>query len=287
MQLGIFTFPTDISIQPADLATAVEERGFESLWFPEHSHIPVSRRTPWGGSPDAPPLPEMYYRTYDQFVALSAIASVTTTLRLGTAITLAAQRDPIWLAKEVASLDTISAGRVLFGIGYGWNKEEMAHHSVRYTDRRAILREKILSMQELWTQEEASFSGEFVRFEPSKAWPKPVQDPYPPVILGADAGPRTFSHIVEFCDGWMPIYRRYDVDGGVTALRRAAEQAGRDPATIELGVTGAPPDPAKLERLAELGFSRAVIPVPSSGRNEVLPLLDEYATLVATVGGYN
>ncbi len=281
MHVGVFIFPTDTTLQPVPLARAVEERGFESLWFPEHSHIPASRRTPWGGREGAPPLPDMYWRTHDQFVALSACASVTSSLLLGTGITLVAQRDPIWLAKQVASLDTISGGRVLFGIGYGWNNEEMAHHGVRYTERRALLREKILAMKQLWTEDEASFSGEYVNFEPSWSWPKPVQRPHPPIILGGTAGPRTFADIAEFCDGWMPIGGRHPLIGKIGELTAAAEAAGRDPASIELGVFGAPPDVAELETLAEAGIARAVLSVPPASPDEVVATLDHYAAVAA------
>src|SRR4051812_28519058 len=175
MRLGLLMFPTDRGMQPTELAREAEDRGFDSLWFPEHSHIPVSRRTPWGGREGAPPLPEEYRRTHDQFVALGAAAAVTTTLRLGTGITLVAQRDPVWLAKEVASLDFISGGRFLFGIGYGWNHEEMAAHGVDVAHRRAVVRDRILACKALWTQDEAEFHGKYVDFEPSWAWPKPVQ----------------------------------------------------------------------------------------------------------------
>lgn len=280
MHVGLMMFPTDTAIQPIPLGFAAEERGFESLWFPEHSHIPVSRRTPWGGRTGAPPLPEMYWRTHDQFVALATIAAVTTTLRLGTGITLVAQRDPLWLAKQVASLDTISRGRLLFGVGYGWNKEEMGHHGVRYLDRRSMLREKVLAMRMLWTQDKADFEGAFVEFEASWAWPKPVQDPHPPIILGGAPGPRTFSDVVEFCDGWMPIYGRYDIIERIEDLRHTAEDAGRDPSTIEVGVFSAPPNRATLERLAAAGVARAVLALPPKPRDEVIPLLDEYATLL-------
>jgi probable F420-dependent oxidoreductase len=203
MHIGVEIFPTDQTIGVVELAREVEARGFESLWFPEHSHIPTSRATPWGGKEGAPPLPEFYWRTHDPFVALGASAAVTTTLKLATGICLVAQRDPIHTAKEVASVDSISNGRFIFGIGYGWNKEEMAQHGTSYGDRRAILRENILAMRSLWTDDEASFSGEHVSIEPSWAWPKPVQRPGPPIVLGGDAGPRTAADIAEFCDGWM------------------------------------------------------------------------------------
>lgn len=282
MKFGVSMFPTDQAIRPVELAKEVEARGFESLWFPEHSHIPVSRRTPWGGVKGASPLPEYYARTHDQFVALAAAAAVTTTLKLGTGITLVAQRDPIWLAKQVASLDTISDGRVLFGIGYGWNKEEMADHGVAYLERRAILRENILAMKELWTKDVASFDGEHVRFEPSWQWPKPVQKPHPPIILGGAAGPRTFGDIVEFCDGWMPIVGRHDLFDKIDVLQNAAAAAGRDP--IELSVSGPKPEPGVIERFAEAGVSRVVLGVPPRSAEDVLPLLDRYAPLVEEFG---
>jgi probable F420-dependent oxidoreductase len=280
MKFGVTIFPTDQTMDPASVAEAAEERGFESLWFPEHSHIPSGRATPWGGNPEAPPLPEMYWHTYDQFVSLTAAAAATTTLKLGSGITLVAQRDPIWLAKQVASVDQLSGGRMLFGIGYGWNKEEMAHHGVEYTGRRALLREKILMMKELWTKEEASYRGDLLELEPSWAWPKPLQKPHPPVILGGAAGPRTIAHIVEFCDGWMPIYGRYPIADKITELREAATAAGRDPATIEIGVFGAPRDVEQLLALASAGVTRALFNLPAVAPEIVLGKLDEYARLI-------
>jgi len=282
VQFGISMFPTDQAIPPADLAREVEARGFESLWFPEHSHIPVSRRTPWGGVKNAKPLPEYYSRTLDQFVALAAAAAVTTTLKLGTGITLVPQRDPIWLAKQVASVDVISGGRALFGIGYGWNKEEMADHGVAYLQRRAILRENVLAMKELWTKDVASFEGEHVAFEPSWAWPKPVQRPHPPIILGGALGPRTIADIVEFCDGWMPIAGRHDLFSNIEKLRAAARDAGRE--DIELSVSGARIEPVELEWYAEVGVSRVVISIPPRTADDVLPRLDRLAELVGEFG---
>lgn len=284
MKLGVTIFPTDKAISPVLLAREAEERGFESLWLSEHSHIPASRRTPHGGVKGAGPLSEMYWRTFDQFVALSAAASVTSRIKLATGICLVAQRDPIWLAKEVASLDTLSGGRVLFGIGYGWNKEEMAHHGIAYRDRRRVLREKVLAMKSLWTEDEASYSGEFVHLEPSWAWPKPVQRPHPPIIMGGDAGPKTLAHIIEFCDGWMPLYGRHRVVDRIDALRVAAEDVGRDPAEIEIGVFSAPADLGKLEKLARAGVQRAVLGLPPAPAEVVLPMLDEYASLLEQVG---
>jgi probable F420-dependent oxidoreductase len=282
MKFGISIFPTDLTLQPPDMARAVEERGFESLWFPEHSHIPVSRRTPWGGKEGAPPLPDFYSRIHDAFVALGAAAAVTTRIRLATGITLVPQRDHLWLAKEVASVDVMSGGRFIFGIGYGWNKEEMASHGVRYTERRALMREKILFMKELWTKEEASFQGAKIQLEPSWAWPKPVQKPHPPIIMGGDAGPKTIADMVEFCDGWMPN-ARHDLVGRLDAVRSALTAAGRDPATFEISAFSAVPDKEKIQQLTELGVARAIFNVPPKSPPEVLSRLDEYAEFVADI----
>ena len=283
MHLGVSIFPTDQAIEPTELARAAEDLGFESLWFPEHSHIPTSRRSPWGGVAGAPPLPEHYWRTHDQFVALAACAVVTSEIRLGPGITLVAQRDPIWLAKQVASVDHRSGGRVLFGVGYGWNKEEMGHHGTRYTERRAKLREHVLAMKALWTEEEASFQGDHVSFEASWAWPKPLQEPHPPVILGGAAGPKTVAHIVEFCDGWMPIAGRHDVAAGMEAIRVAAEDAGRAPGEIEIGVFNGPKLPQELEQLASAGVARAVLPLPQADSDVVLAKLKDRAKLIEAV----
>jgi probable F420-dependent oxidoreductase len=280
MKLGVTIFPTDTAISPVRIAREAEDRGFESLWFAEHSHIPVRRATPRGGVAGAGPLPEKYWRTLDSFVALAAASSVTSRIKLATGICLVAQRDPIWLAKEVASLDTLSGGRVLFGIGYGWNKEEMAQHGIAYRDRRRILREKILAMKSLWIDDVASFDGEFVHLEPSWSWPKPVQRPHPPIILGGDAGPRTRADIVEFCDGWMPLGGRHPIVERIGQLRSEAEAAGRDPAEIEISVYGAAADPASLAELAAAGVERAIFNLPSEHADTVLPLLDAQARLL-------
>ena len=279
MHIGVEIFPTDQTIGAIELAREVEARGFESLWFPEHSHIPTRRTTPWGGREGAPSLPEFYWRTFDPFVALGACAAVTTTLKLATGICLVAQRDPIHTAKEVASVDALSNGRFLFGVGYGWNKEEMAQHGTAYGERRAILRENLLAMKALWTDDEASFTGEHVQIEPSWAWPKPTQQPHPPIIMGGDAGPKTAADIAEFCDGWMPIGGRHALDKW-TEVRSACERIGRDPATIELGVFGARADVATLTDLASKGVRRAVLGLPQNSRDEVLAALDEMAPLV-------
>lgn len=271
-------FPTDTAIRPDQLAREVEARGFNSLWFPEHSHIPSSRITPWGGQEGAPPLPDHYWRSHDAFVALSYAAAATTTLRLGTGVTLVAQRDPIWTAKEVASLDVLSGGRLDFGIGYGWNREEMAHHGVEFSRRRALLREKLLMMKALWTEDEASFDGELLHLEPSWAWPKPAQKPHPPVIMGAAAGPRTLADIVELCDGWMPLATRMDIAGEAGRVRKAVADAGRDPSTFQIIASGARVD--DLDALAQAGVDHTIFNLRSLPPEQTIPYLDRLAGTV-------
>ena len=277
MRVGLIIFPTDKGNQPIELGREAEARGFDALWFPEHSHIPTSRLTPWGGRDGAPPLPEEYWRTHDQFSALSAIAGATEHIKLGTGITLVAQRDPIWLAKEIASLDMISNGRVLFGVGYGWNHEEMESHGVDPKTRRRLVREKVLAMKELWTKEEAEFHGEFVNFDKIRAQPKPLQRPHPPIIMGGD-GPTTFDRVIEYCDGWLPIAFSADKLGErIATLKQRAADAGRDPASIGVTVSAVKPGPAIVEELARAGAERVNFFLPAAGRETVLPLLDQYA----------
>ncbi len=279
MKIAVAIFPTAETMRPVEFATTAEALGFESIWFPEHSHIPTSRQSPWGGNKGAPPLPDYYARTYDPFVALGACAAATSTIKLATGICLVAQRDPIHTAKEVASVDGLSDGRMIFGIGYGWNREEMGQHGTRYGDRRDILRDRIFAMKALWTQDEATYDGEHVSIEPSWAWPKPTQQPHPPIVLGGAAGPKTAKDIAEFCDGWMPIGGR-SFTTGWDEVRKACEAIGRDPGTIELGVFNAPPDEGKLVALAEAGLTRAVVNMPQGPRDEVLAELERVAPLI-------
>lgn len=269
MDFGVMIFPTDSTPTPVELGRAVENLGFESLWFPEHSHIPTSRATPWGGVKGAAPLPDWYWKTLDAFVALGAVAAVTTTLKLGTGITLVAQRDPIWLAKEVASLDVISGGRALFGIGYGWNKEEMGSHGVAYTERRDLLREKVLMMKSLWTDDVSAYSGEHLRLEPSWAFPKPVQQPHPPIIMGGAAAPKTIADMVEFCDGWMPLATRHDIAGRLGEVRSAVEAAGRNVKDFDITAYSAKADPELIERLISLNINRIVFNLPQTSPEDV------------------
>ena len=278
-------FPTDRGIQPIEVAQQAEARGFDSLWFPEHSHIPISRRTPWGGVAGAAPLPDEYWRTHDQFVALAAAAAVTTTLRLATGITLVAQRDPLWLAKEVASIDLISGGRMMLGIGYGWNHEEMESHGVDIAHRRAVVREKVLACKALWSQDVAEFHGQYVDFEPSWAWPKPMQKPHPPIVIGASPSDLHFRHIVEYGDVWMPIQGRWPIDEAWLKLQHECEAAGRDPASLSLGIYGAKPDAESLGRFRDLGASMATVILPPLDRDAALAAMDSFAPLVEEFNG--
>jgi len=280
MHVGAFMFPTDYTIRPDELARAAEERGYESLWFPEHTHIPTSRRSPWPGGPD---LPKEYWHTHDLFVALATAAAVTTRLRVGSGICLLIERDPITTAKEVATLDVLSRGRFLFGIGGGWNAEEMEDHGTEFRTRWKLLRERVAAMKRIWTEDEASFEGELVRFPPLWSWPKPVQKPHPPILLGGH-GPRAVRRVVDYCDGWLPIgMRADDLAAGLEDLRRIAREKGRDPASISVSVYGARMDADALARLRELGVERAIFALPSADADAVLRLLDRGAALVSRV----
>jgi probable F420-dependent oxidoreductase len=270
---------TDRAIDVVELAHALEERGFWSFYVPEHTHIPMSRDTP--PPTGDPQLPEEYRRTLDPFVTLTAAAVATQHLRVGTGICLVAQRDPIVTAKAVASLDHLSGGRFVFGIGFGWNREEMADHGVDYRQRRAVVCEKVRAMQALWRDDEAPFTGEHARVSPSWAWPKPVQRPWPPILIGGVAGPTLFAHVAAYAHGWMPIGGA-GVKAALPELRRAAEEAGRDPRTLRVVPFGTIPDPGKLDYYASLGIDEVVLRVPSASREMVLPLLDSYVAFVRT-----
>jgi len=280
MKYGVFMFATDYAIRPDDLARAVEERNLESLWVPEHTHIPASRRSPWPGGPD---LPREYWRTLDPFVALSLAAAVTSRIKLGTGICLVIERDTITLAKEVASLDWLSRGRVLFGIGGGWNAEEMAHHGTEFDSRWKRLREQVAALKAIWTEDEAEYHGKFVDFDKIWSFPKPVQKPYPPIVMGG-GGPHARQRAVDFDGHWMPIAGRDSLEDSLADLRTRAEKAGRDPATVTMSIFGATADEGKLSTWRDLGVERAIFRLPSAGRDEVLPLLDRHARLAARVG---
>jgi probable F420-dependent oxidoreductase len=277
MDYGVVMFSTAYAIAPDELGRALEERGFESLWIPEHTHIPASRKSPWPGGPN---LPKEYWSSYDPFVALTAAAAVTKRLRLGTGICLVIERDPITTAKEVATLDRISGGRFLFGIGGGWNAEEMENHGTPFKARWKVLRERVLAMKAIWTQKEPEFHGEFVRFDKIWADPKPVQQPHPPIIMGGD-GATTFDRVVEFGDGWMPIMRpnASPVDK-IPQLRERLVKAGRDPKSAPVGIFFAPPKREGLDPLEKAGVSRAIFGLASEPRDAVLPRLDALAKLI-------
>jgi probable F420-dependent oxidoreductase len=273
MKFGVAMFPTDYAISVVELGRAVEERGFESLWFPEHTHIPSSRRTPYPGGGE---LPREYSHTLDPFAALSAVAAVTTTLKLATGICLVIERDTILLAKEVATVDHISGGRFLFGIGGGWNLEEMENHGTDPERRWKLLREQIAALKLIWSEDEAEYHGRYVNFDKIWSWPKPVQQPHPPIIVGGD-GPHTLQRVVEYGDEWMPIGR----PGGaplpekIGRLNEMAKARGRGP--IPVSIFGVRPDPAAIERLHEAGVTRCIFSLPPAPAETVLPLLDRFA----------
>ena len=275
MKFGLYMFPTDYSIDPVTLGCAAEERGFESLWFPEHTHIPSSRQSPF---PFGPELPREYSHTLDPFVALAAVASTTRTLKLGTGICLVVERDPIVLAKVVASLDHLSGGRVLFGIGGGWNKEELENHGVPFERRWKVLRERTEAMKAIWSQEEASYDGEFVSFENVWSWPKPVQRPHPPVIMGGDSE-YTLKRVVRYCDGWVPFPQSAAaIAGKMQRLNQLAAEAGRGP--IPTSMFAAPSEADELKRLRDVGLARAIMFIPPAGRDVILKRLDNLSSKI-------
>jgi probable F420-dependent oxidoreductase len=283
MQVGIVTGVTDESIGPVALAQAVEERGFESLFVGGHSHIPVRRETP---KPDNPggDLPRDFARTFDPFVTLAMAAAVTKRLRLGTGIALVVQRDPINLAKEVATLDLASGGRFELGIGAGWLREEMRNHGTEPTTRVALLRERVLAMKAIWTQEEAEFHGSFVDFDPLHSWPKPRQRPHPPVLIGG-WGPTTHERILDYGDGWMaPVaIPATDLGRGIDELRRLAAERGRGEVPVTATLIG--PEPRDLAALADIGVARALLAVaPAAPEADTRRTLDALARVTEAWG---
>jgi probable F420-dependent oxidoreductase len=275
VKIGLCMFPTGYAMHPGELAQAAEAHGFESLFFPEHTHIPTSRRSPF---PSGGELPQEYAHSLDPFVALSAAAMTTKRLLLGTGVCLVIERDPIILAKEVASLDYLCNGRLLFGIGGGWNREEMENHGTDPRRRWKVLRERIEAMQAIWTTDEAEYHGEFVNFDPIWQWPKPMQEPHPPILVGGD-GPNTLPRVVRYGDGWMPIGRDEDTDfrPRMDELNRLADAAGRGPIPVTMFL--APPKPGLLETYARAGIERVVIGLPSAPAEVVLSRLERHAEL--------
>jgi probable F420-dependent oxidoreductase len=275
MEIGVAIFPTHDAIAPADVARLTEEHGLESLFFPEHTHIPASRETPY---PGGNPLPRMYVHTYDLFVAATAAATATSRLRVGSGVCLVIQRDPIITAKEVASVDFLSGGRFEFGVGAGWNREEMANHGTDPRRRMALLRERVEAMKAIWTSDEASYSGEFVKFDRIWSWPKPAQRPYPPILIGGN-GPTVLDRVLAFGDAWIPNYSPEGI------LDRAAELRAKADRPISLQVMGVPADPAVLEAYARAGFDRAVHWLPSAPRGPVERALHTFEAAIADYTG--
>ena len=282
MDFGIICFATDTAIDPQDLAPALEARGFESLFYAEHTHIPTSRRSPFVGGGE---LPAMYWHSHDPFIALSFAAGCTKTLKLGTGVTLVTEHDPINLAKAAASLDRLSGGRLLFGIGAGWNAEEMEDHGVAFADRWKVTRERMLAIRSIWTDDVPEYHGKFVDLPPMWCWPKPLQAGGPPVLMGAYSK-YVPARIAEYCDGWMPIEGLLDdfprIKGEIHDAMRAR---GRDPAKLDITVLAevrqqAGFDPARLARMIELGANRVLLPLADLGRDDALRVIDDYAKLI-------
>ena len=280
MFYSVVMFPTDYSIPPDRLAQLVEERGFESLWFPEHTHIPsnLSTPTPAGGD-----LPKQYFNTLDPFISLTASAAATTTLKLATGICLLIQRDPITTAKEVASLDHLSGGRFLFGIGGGWNVEEIENHGVAFTSRWKVLRERVLAIKEIWTKSQSEFHGEFVNFDKIYSNPKPVQKPHPQIILGGD-GPNTIGRVIEYCDGWVPIVRSLEfvanLGDKIKHLHNRAKKAGRDPSTISISLFGVEHNQTTVDFLRKERVDRLIFMLPSENEKTIVPILDKLTKVI-------
>jgi probable F420-dependent oxidoreductase len=278
MRLGVTIFATDLSMEVHDLAREAETRGFDSVWIPEHTHIPTSRRTPPPTGDEV--LAEEYKRSVDPLVALAAAASVTERIHLGTGVMLPAQREPLVTAKAIATLQNLAGGRFELGVGFGWNVDEMEDHGVDHRTRRAHAREHILAMQALWADDVASFEGDHVRFPPTWSWPKPHQPV--PVLIGGGAGPTMFSHLAEYADGWIPIGGA-GLAEAIPRYREAVAAAGRDPDTVRVVPFGSHPTADKLEHFRTIGVTECVFRVPSAGRDEVLGVLDQQAELIGMI----
>ena len=280
MLFGGAMFFTDYSMTAPELARALEERGFESVWAPEHSHIPLSRKTPFPGGGD---LPRQYYDAMDPFVVLAAASEATKTIKLGTGVLLVQQRDAIQTAKLVASIDQVSRGRFLFGVGGGWNQDEMENHGTVYATRFKRMRESIEAMKEIWTKPEAQYHGEFVNFDPIAANPKPVRKPHPPIHVGG-AFPQGARRAIRYGDGWIPTARG-DLVALMPKLNEMAREAGRDPASIEVSSFGLAEDADRIKRLAEAGVARVVPMFPAEKADTVLPIIDRWTKIMREVNG--
>ncbi len=284
MEFGASMFFTDYAMGPAELARALEERGYHSVWAPEHSHIPLSRQSPF---PPGGELPKQYYDVMDPFVTLSAAAAATTPLKVGTGICLVVQRDPIQTAKSVASLDQISGGRFLFGVGAGWNAEEMADHGTTdFKGRFELMRERIEAMRVIWTKSKPEFAGKTVSFPPMMTWPKPVQKPYPPVIIGG-AYPFGARRAIAYGDGWMPHARRPNYGELLDVLpeyNKLLKEAGRDPKTLPITVYGVKDDADTVRRYQDAGVHAVILALGSAKADETLPVLDRFADTMRRAG---
>ena len=284
MQFGASIFFTEYSMSPAELAVALEERGFDSLWVAEHSHIPLSRKTPFPGGGD---LPKMYYDAMDPFITLTAAAAATKMLKIGTGVCLVIQRDTIQTAKLVASLDQVSGGRFLFGIGGGWNQDEMEDHGAVYATRFKLMREQIEAMKVIWTEDTAEYHGEIVDFPPMTSRPKPVQKPHPPIIVGG-AFRHAARRAIRYGDGLLPqgpAQGSGSPDDYMPRLRQMTIEAGRDPNSLPVTIGGAPEDPDLLRRYQELGVARVTVRLPATEADQILPVLDRWAVLIRRIGG--
>jgi probable F420-dependent oxidoreductase len=284
MKFGASMFFTDYSITPVALARAMEERGLDTLWAPEHSHIPLSRKTPFLLGPE---LPKRYYDVMDPFVTLTAAAAATKTLKLGTGVCLVAQRDPIQLAKLVASIDQVSGGRFLFGIGNGWNQDEMENHGTVFATRHKLARERVEAMKAIWTQDAAEYHGEFVDFGPMAAWPKPLQKPHPPILIGG-AFPYSARRAVRYGDGWMPQVTNADkapLTEVIPRFRQMTAEAGRDPAAMQIIIGAQPPDVALIETYRALDVDIVYPSLPSEKADVILPMLDQWVEVMRRLNG--
>jgi probable F420-dependent oxidoreductase len=280
MKIGAVMFFTTDSMRPAELGKALEERGFESLWVPEHTHIPLSRESPFigGGA-----MPRPYYDIFDPFLALNAAAAATTTLKIGTGIALIVQRDPIVTAKMVSTIDQLSEGRFLFGVGNGWNRDEIQNHGTKFETRNKLARERI---ETIWTHDEAEYHGEFVNFEPMNQWPKPFQKPYPPIIVGG-AFPYAAQRAIRYGNGWIPRADRLEHDGVgivIEKFRAMATEAGRDPATLPISIFRVPDDLTQLCFCQDIGVDRVVFSLPAAKADTILPILDRWLAIKRKLG---
>jgi probable F420-dependent oxidoreductase len=284
LKFGASMFFTDYSIAPGELGQALEARGFESVWAPEHSHIPLSRKTPF---PAGGELPKKYYDAMDPFVTLTAAAMATKTLNVGTGVCLVNQRDTIQTAKLVASIDQVSGGRFLFGIGNGWNQDEMENHGTAFASRHKLVRERVEAMKEIWTKSKAEYHGEFVNFDPMMAWPKPVQKPHVPVIVGG-AFPYSARRAIRYGDGWIPQAARggyKEIGDMIPEFRKMAGEAGRNPDEIAITVWFPRRQPDLMKRYIDLGVERVVFNLESEPASKIIPEIEELAELMAKVNG--